>query len=170
MEVTMLKRSLVLIVGLIAGCGGNGDSKDPDGGGGGGPDSSVSAPDGGGGGGGPDGGDSPGSFDEEVGPFIDTMCMVESVCFNGDMQACVNDMTTDMADAQAQLDETGEMQCATCMHVKQREAQKILDATCDVNAGDSEAVFAACDLNPNVDFDGNGTPDDDHDEACAGFP
>jgi hypothetical protein len=164
-------RSVVLLVGLLAvACGGDGDgTNDPDGGAPPGPDSSVGAPDGGGGAT-PDGGESPGTFDEEVGPFIDTMCMVQATCFGADMQMCVTDMTTDMADAQGQLDETGETQCAGCMHVKTREAQKILDAACDVNAGDSEAVFAACDLDPNVDYDGNGTPDDDHDEACAGFP
>ena len=49
------------------------------------------------------------------------------------------------------------------MDAKTREAQKILNANCDVNAGDTTAVLAVCDLNPN-----DGVQKDD--EACAGFP
>ena len=30
--------------------------------------------------------------------------------------------------------------------------------------------FAACDLDPAFDFDGDGDPGNDFDEACAGFP
>ena len=32
------------------------------------------------------------------------------------------------------------------------------------------AIWAACDLNPNVDYAGDGGINNDEDEACAGFP
>jgi hypothetical protein len=31
-------------------------------------------------------------------------------------------------------------------------------------------VFDACDLDPTVDYDHDGTANNDDDEACAGFP
>jgi len=49
------------------------------------------------------------------------------------------------------------------MHAKTIEAQKVLDASCDLNAYDPAAVIAACDITPNDGVDSD-------DEACAGYP
>lgn len=111
-----------------------------------------------------------GSFDAEVDQLATTTCDLAATCFGEPGESCEADIRMDMADAKAQLDEAGQAACAECMNVKSREIQKILDAMCDLEAGNEPAVFAACDLDPTVDFDGDGTPDNDHDEACAGFP
>jgi hypothetical protein len=115
------------------------------------------------GGGGDDGRGSSGSFDDEVVDFRDTLCDVGSQCFSDDRQSCIDDVTADMADAKAELDDAGEMQCAACMHEKTVQAQAVLDADCNADAYDEEAVLAACDLTPD---DGVDTDD----EACAGYP
>ena len=104
-----------------------------------------------------------GSFDQELPSFVATLCEVDASCFGADENTCRQDVETDMADAKAALDAAGEQRCAECMDVKTREAQKILNAGCDVNAADNAAVLAACDLNPS-----DGVQKDD--EACAGFP
>lgn len=119
-------------------------------------------------------GDAPatvGSFDEEVEAIGDAVCDLEVACvMEKTYDACIEDVRNDMADAKAALDAAGEQRCAECMHVKAREIRKIVDSACDVRAADEAAVLAACDLNPSADFDGDGTPDNDDDEACAGFP
>lgn len=111
-----------------------------------------------------------GSFDDEATAFADISCRLGAECFGASEPTCVADIETDMADAKAQLDDAGEQACIECMSVKATEIQKILDANCDIRAGSEAAVFAACDLDPAVDFDGDGTADNDDDEACAGFP
>lgn len=111
-----------------------------------------------------------GSFDDEAMAFAEVSCQLAADCFGSTDAGCIAEITTDMADAKAQLDEAGQAACIECMSVKAREIQNILDASCDIAAGSEPAVFAACDLDPAVDFDGDGTTDNDHDEACAGFP
>lgn len=117
-----------------------------------------------------DGGSSGSAFDSTLPDFIDTGCDLEATCFGEDRADCVSDVTTDMASAKEALDEAGEDRCALCMLVQIEEAQKILDAACDVGAANVQAVYDACDLDPAVDYDGDGTNDNDDDEACAGYP
>jgi hypothetical protein len=112
----------------------------------------------------------PSDFDTSVDNFTVLICQVGDVCVDQDPVACETDVRTDLADAEEILDEAGEAQCIECLDAKAIELQKLLDADCDVTVLDNAAVFAACDLDPAVDFDGNGTADDDDDEACAGFP
>lgn len=112
-----------------------------------------------------------GNWDDEVAQLAATGCALGATCFGDtEKEMCEADVVADMADARAQLDDTGELQCIECMNVKSVEMQKILDADCDIRAASEAAVFAACDLDPAVDFDGDGTVDNDDDEACAGFP
>ena len=111
-----------------------------------------------------------GSFDDEVVRFRDTICEVGARCSGEDLVACKTDVTTDMNDAKAALDQAGQARCATCVHVKRVEAQRILDAACDFAAADIVAVLDVCDLDPAIDYDQDGTPDNDDDEACAGYP
>jgi hypothetical protein len=109
-------------------------------------------------------------FAEAVDRFAPTFCALNAQCFQVDPAACEADVRTDLGDAEAALDDAGEARCVGCLDVKTEELQKIADAQCDPAAADEAAVFAACDLDPAVDFDGDGTTDNDDDEACAGFP
>jgi hypothetical protein len=102
--------------------------------------------------------------------FAAVICAVEAECFSEDEQACRSDVAADMEDARGLLDDDGEARCIACMQAKRREAQKVLDASCDVSAADVEAVLAVCDLDPASDYDDDGVLDNDHDEACAGYP
>ena len=55
-----------------------------------------------------------------------------------------------------------------CMDAKTSEADRSL---CDNrNPVDPDVIAAACDLDPEVDYDGDGVADNDDDEACAGYP
>lgn len=116
-----------------------------------------------------DGGGADG-FDEEAARFADVLCEVNETCAGMDRPSCVADILADMADAKAVLDDAGRLRCIQCMETKRTEAPKVVDADCDPEAVDPSPVFAACDLDPAVDFDGDGRADNDHDEACAGFP
>ncbi len=110
------------------------------------------------------------SFDEELPPFRTAICDHAATCIGQNRAMCLADVAADMADAKAQLDEAGEMRCARCMHVRATEIAKIVAANCNAAAGNADAIFAACDLDPAVDYDGDDNPGNDHDEACAGFP
>lgn len=114
--------------------------------------------------------DAVGSFDDELPSFRTTLCDVAATCAGQNRAMCEADVSADMADAKAQLDDTGELRCARCMHVKTVEGAKILDASCDLRAASEAAILAECDLNPAADYDGDGTAGNDDDEACAGFP
>jgi hypothetical protein len=115
--------------------------------------------DGGGGGGGG------ASFDQAVEEFASAICACDP-----DPAACERDVRTDMADAKAALGEGERAPCIACMDAKAAEAVKMAAADCDESVIDPEAIFAACDLDPAVDYDGDQVPDNDHDQACAGYP
>lgn len=108
-------------------------------------------------------GNGAGSFDEEVTGFQMTLCKVEAQCFAKDEAECNRDVAEDMAYVKMLYDDELEQRCADCMHVKTLQAQRILDASCDVDAADEQAILDACDLDPN-----DGMRMDD--EACAGYP
>lgn len=129
--------------------------------------------------GGEEGGDPPGdgppgpaagTFDEELPAFRTATCDHAVRCIGQDRAMCEADLTADMADAKAQLDDAGEARCARCMHAKTTEIGKIVAAGCNHMAADANAIFAACDLDPAVDYDGDGNRGNDDDEACAGYP
>ncbi|HSK03817.1 MAG TPA: hypothetical protein VK932_21335 [Kofleriaceae bacterium] len=157
---------LLVVLGLLSGC--------HDGGGGSGDDGGT-----GGDGGVRDDADRPpidgpvvvvGSFDEELPAFRKAFCDRAVTCIGQDRAMCETEVNADMADAKAALDAAGEMRCARCMHVKATEIAKVVAANCNAAAGDAEAIFAACDLDRTVDYDGDDNPGNDDDEACAGFP
>lgn len=115
-------------------------------------------------------GDPQSGFDAEAARFTDLICRYAVSCGPTPDAACKSDVETDLADAKAQLDEAGEARCAECLNAKSIELQKVFDDACNIRAADEDAIFAACDLDPAVDYDGDGTPDNDDDEACAGKP
>lgn len=117
-----------------------------------------------------DGGGGSGDWDAVVASFAASTCDLESECFSGDRAACIADVEADMADAEVALGVSGQPACIACMNVKRAEGAKILAASCDLSAGDLDAVIAACDLDPGTDFNGDGDNTNDDDEACAGFP
>ena len=125
-----------------------------------------SGDDGGGGGGGGGGDD----WDTTIEALVDTLCVDGAACTGDDPGQCEGDVRTDMADARAQLDAAGEARCLACLDVKMRELRKIIAASCDVAAADTDAIYAACDLDPATDYNGDDDPANDDDEACAGFP
>lgn len=110
------------------------------------------------------------NFDTSAENFTVLLCEASDTCFGQDPVACTNDVTTDLNDAQDILDDAGEALCIACLDIKAAQLQDLLDAACDINVLDNAPVLAVCDLDPAVDFDGNGTTDDDANEACAGFP
>ncbi len=146
---------LLVVLGLSLGCG-----EDAEGGGTDAGDPSGDAPP----------GSNAGTFDEELPSFSTTICDHAVMCIGQDRATCEADLAADMADAKAQLDEAGEQRCARCMDVKTAELGKIVAANCNHTAADANAIFAACDLDKTVDYDGDDNPGNDDKEACAGFP
>lgn len=112
----------------------------------------------------------PSDWDATVDDFVAAACVEGEACTGDDPVACEDDVRTDLDDARAELDEAGEDQCMACLEVKAAQFRAIIAAACDEDAADEAAVFAACDLDPTVDYDGDGSVDNDDDEACAGFP
>lgn len=110
------------------------------------------------------------AFDAEVDRFAPTLCEASASCGGQDEMACLTDVYTDMAAARDELDEAGRARCIECMEAKRAEIEKLLAADCDTSVLDDGAVFAACDLDPAVDYDGDGEAANDDDEACAGYP
>ena len=120
-------------------------------------------------GGDPVGNTSPSTWNDAVNAFIDATCNDATTCTGDDPAQCTTDVTADMAQAKSMLDETGQAQCIQCMNARAQAARDFA-ITCDMADIDFAAVYAACDLDPSMDYDGDGTPDNDDDEACAGFP
>jgi hypothetical protein len=110
------------------------------------------------------------SFDDEVPPFLKAFCDLAALCAGQSRPMCEADVNTDMAQAKAQLDDAGELRCARCMHIRAIETANIVAANCNHLVADAEAIFAVCDLNPDVDYDGDGNAGNDDDEACLGLP
>jgi hypothetical protein len=106
------------------------------------------------------------SFDEAGAAFLDALCT--SPCVGDNEAECRSDVTIDLADIEAELDAAGEARCARCLDVKADILATL--ATCQASPDQDAAVAAACDLDPAVDFDGDGTADNDDDEACIGLP
>ncbi len=109
-------------------------------------------------------------FADAVDDFVLAACDEAATCTGDDPTDCEADVRTDLADAEAALDATGEAQCIACLDAKATQLRAWADAACDDGALDEAAVYEVCDLDPVVDYDGDGTADNDDDEACAGFP
>lgn len=151
---------IITVLAALAACGEDGS---------GGAIDAASTVDGGGGADAASGADAePVTFDGELPRFIESICQVGAQCYDEILQDCRDDITTDMADAKAALDATGEDQCAACMRAKSDLADALLAANCDARAVDPLSILDYCDLDPNVDYGNDGVPDVD--EACAGYP
>ncbi len=102
------------------------------------------------------------------------VAFAEAICQNGCVPAdqqemCLADLIMDMDQAREELPDDVEALCIECMRVKTQLMPQITANGCQSNAGIDQQVLAACDL-PQTDFDGDGDPANDFDEACAGFP
>lgn len=113
------------------------------------------------------GGGSP--WDDGVDDFVAATCVEYADCTGDDPATCESDVRADLGDAEAELDDAGEAACLECLATKAEVVRSIAE-DCQPMAEDIAAIVAACDTDPTVDFDGDGTPDNDDDEACAGFP
>ncbi len=108
-------------------------------------------------------------WDEGVDDFVDAACYDFDACNNEEPDDCEADVRFDLNDARSELVDTGFQECLACLAAK-AEAFRAAAATCQIAADDEAAIYAACDLNPLFDYDGDGTVDNDDDEACAGYP
>jgi hypothetical protein len=115
------------------------------------------------------GDDSGGSWDDVVDDFVDATCVDYEPCTGADPVACDTDVRTDLADARDELDDAGEAACIDCLAAKAAVIRDVLPA-CQPGGDDIATIIAACDTDPAVDFDGDGTADNDDDEACNGHP
>jgi hypothetical protein len=113
--------------------------------------------------------DAAATWDEAVADFIHLACVEIAECAEPSA-TCMADMTTDFADAMAALDAAGEQRCIHCLEAKIALGHDFIANHCQPGDIDPQTVYAACDLDPTVDYDGDGTANNDHDEACAGFP
>lgn len=110
------------------------------------------------------------SWDDTVTDFVTAICPPANTCTSGDPAACEQDVRTDLADAKAMLDADGQERCIHCLQVKTDLIGDIVAQSCQPTADQNQQVFDACDLDPIVDYDNDGTANNDDDEACAGFP
>ena len=105
---------------------------------------------------------------------VRAVALAEAICQNAcvaaeEQEQCLADVLMDMDEARLQLPDAAEAQCVDCMRVKTQVMPQIVANQCASTAGIDEQVLAACDL-PETDFDQDGDPANDFDEACAGFP
>jgi hypothetical protein len=110
------------------------------------------------------------SFGEAVDRFVMTLCIDAAVCTGDDQISCEDDALADLGHAMVVLDDAGEQQCIACLDAKVEELEEWIDDDCNEDAVDQDNIVEACDLDPTTDYDGDGTADNDDDEACAGFP
>lgn len=109
------------------------------------------------------------SWQDVVDEFANALCVNSCVPAN-EQQQCVADVKADMMSAMTDLDAAGETNCIRCMKKKTELLPAIVAAGCMSTMEQDNQVYAACDLDPNVDYDMDGTPNNDDDEACAGKP
>jgi hypothetical protein len=117
-------------------------------------------------GGGEGGGD---AWDSQASAFANAICVNDCVDPN-ESDACVADVTADLDDARVELDDAEEAACLECLRVKAELIPDVEANECESTEDLDEQVFAACDTDPSTDFDDDGDPTNDDDEACAGFP
>lgn len=115
------------------------------------------------------GGGSDGSWDEGVDDYVEASCVEFEPCTGTDPADCEADVRADLGDARDELDDAGEQECLDCLAAKSEAVRGALPG-CQPDAADVAAVLAACDTDPTFDFDNDGTPDNDDDEACNGHP
>ncbi len=110
------------------------------------------------------------SWDQTVTDFVSAICPPANTCSPGDHAACEQDVRTDLDQARSMLDAAGQERCIHCLQVKTDLVGDIVAQSCQSTPDQDQQVFDACDLDPSVDYDGDGTANNDDDEACAGFP
>jgi hypothetical protein len=154
----MQRLAILLVVAACGGDGGNGGDDDTTGD----PDAPPAHPDAV-----PDA--RAATWSETVDDYIDTACVEIEACMPP-IDNCVQEFTADFADATAALDDSGEQQCIPCLAAKIDLMRAYIANGCSGTGVDVTPIFAACDLDPNADYDGDGVAGNDHDEACAGYP
>jgi hypothetical protein len=109
------------------------------------------------------------TWQDVVDDFAEAICVNDCVV-PSEQQSCVTDVKADMTDAKAALTDKNEANCIKCMKKKTELIPAVVANTCQSTAAQDMEVYAACDLDPNTDYDGDGTANNDDDEACAGRP
>ena len=108
----------------------------------------------------------PDPWDASVAFYIERACT--SPCRSGTEEQCRADLAVEFDRVKPTLDLQGHEECARCLDVKGRTLFKVVD--CMPTAAQTQAVDAACDLDPTVDADHDGDPTDDYSDACGGVP
>jgi hypothetical protein len=109
------------------------------------------------------------SWDVREEQFAEAFC--QNACVPVEDQAdCLEDVLADMAQARAELSDDAEAACIECMRVKTELMAEIVAMGCQSSAEIDQQVVEACDSDPLFDFDGDGVPMNDSEEACVGFP
>jgi hypothetical protein len=117
-------------------------------------------------GGGSGGGD---VWDARVNDFAQAICVNACVPAE-DQEACLVDVVADMDQARIAVGPGGEATCLDCIRVITDLIPAVAANGCQPTPDQDAQVLAACDPNPAFDFDGDGDPGNDFDEACEGFP
>lgn len=106
-------------------------------------------------------------WDVEVNQLAEAAC--RHVCVPADLQDnCIGNLLDDTAAVRPGLGQQGEQRCLDCMRVKAQVFPAVVAPACEFNAAQRQQIAAACDIDPNSDFDFDGDPADDLDEACQG--
>jgi hypothetical protein len=109
-------------------------------------------------------------WDDGVASFAAATC--DSPCETSDHTVCKSDLVEDFMAARDELDASGGSRdaCLACLRAKTDAAPLVAANHCTPTAAIDQMVFAICDLDPKVDYDGDGILDNDDDEACGGYP
>ncbi|HEU5058546.1 MAG TPA: hypothetical protein VFU21_18565, partial [Kofleriaceae bacterium] len=105
-------------------------------------------------------------WEDAVDGFVSATCS----CPTTDTDICRLDVSDAMEEARGVLDDDEESACIDCLAAKESQLRRKADARCDDDVVDLGAIHAACDLDPATDYDRDGVPDNDDDEACGGYP
>lgn len=113
--------------------------------------------------------DAAASFASVADEYAAAYCDSEALCGGGDDGACLIAVAEQMDLAEAELDGAAEVPCIACMRAWIDAFRAFAEGNCALDALDLTAVNAACDFDPEEDWDGNGLLSDS-DQACAGYP
>ncbi len=105
-------------------------------------------------------------YDVAVANYIEVACT--SACRSGQEDQCRADVSEKLTRVKLALDAAAQARCITCLDTKAGLVPEL--AACMPTADQTAMVVAACDLDPTIDSDGDGIPDNDYSEACGGEP
>lgn len=110
------------------------------------------------------------SWEEVVDRYADAVCHGFAACgAPGEPEACIAEVQTDLAETRAQLPSEREEQCMDCLATVADIVPAVVDNGCESTTAQDARIYAACDLDPAVDYDGDGDPANDDEQACDGL-